>query len=95
MSNYGQSISFLKISSFIASIYSKTLSFPNPSSDDVTKHMSAQAFIVKNSIQTITVNFFVKVFKPKVPLKMFSTISEAEPWIQGFVAENISLKKNI
>jgi len=65
------------------------------SSDEVTKHMSAQAFIVKNSIQTITVNFFVKVFKPKVPLKMFSTISEAEPWLQSFIAENIALKNNI
>ena len=56
---------------------------------EVTKHMSAQAFIVSNAIQKITVNFFVKMFKPTVPLKIFTSEAAAIQWLMTFVPQNI------
>lgn len=61
-------------------------------SEQVTKHMSAQAFLINSAFQRITVNFFVKVFAPKVPLKIFTNTTEAESWLSSFVNDNISAK---
>jgi hypothetical protein len=64
------------------------------SSPKVTKHMSAQAFITDNTAQKLSVNFFVKFFSPKVPLKAFNNESEAEAWLLTFVPENIQKTNN-
>lgn len=61
-------------------------------SAEVTKHMSAQAFLVKNAFQSLAVNFFVKVFVPKVPLKIFTSETEAEGWLSHFVDDNVAAK---
>jgi len=62
-------------------------------SPGVTKHMSAQAFIVSNAIQKITVNFFIKMFKPAVPLKIFTSEAAAIQWLMSFVTNNVVAKK--
>lgn len=62
-------------------------------SAEISKHMSAQAFIVSNSIQKITVNFFVKMFKPAVPLKIFTNEAAAIQWLMLYVPNNTEAKK--
>lgn len=61
------------------------------SSPDVVKHCSCLAFITKNLAQKLVVNFFVRVYKPKVPTRLFTDQDKAFEWLLKF---NKEAKKN-
>lgn len=63
-------------------------------SDLVTKHMSAQAFVVKSASQKIAYNLYIKFFRPKTPFKVFTIESEATEWLKPFIGDNKFTENN-
>ncbi len=53
----------------------------------VMKHCSAFAFVTKNIAQKLVVNFFMRVYHPKVPMRLFSSESKALEWLIDFDKE--------
>lgn len=54
-------------------------------SHEVTKHCSAIAFLSPTMAQKIVANFFIKVMKPDVPTRFFSSEEEALDWLKNFI----------
>lgn len=54
-------------------------------SEEGTEGLTVCAIIVDSSFSRFLGNFFMKVNKTKMPVKMFSDISKAERWLQQFV----------
>lgn len=55
-----------------------------------TEGLSASAIIVNSPFSRFLGNFFLKVNKASIPVKLFSNISLAEKWIQPFINPNQS-----
>lgn len=53
-------------------------------SDEGSKDLVASAFLIDSVIGKFTGNFFLQINKPKIPLKLFTTESEALKWLQQF-----------
>ena len=51
--------------------------------EDKNEYISVAAFVVGNSISKIILNFFLTINKPKVESKIFTSISEAEEWVNS------------
>ncbi|WMJ73809.1 hypothetical protein RCC89_11650 [Cytophagaceae bacterium ABcell3] len=49
---------------------------------DGVRGIKSSAFIVKGNIQKLLINFFVRVHKPALPLKVFTGMDEAVSWIR-------------
>jgi hypothetical protein len=60
-------------------------------SEEVTKHCSAIAMLSTSMAQKILANFFMRIIKPAVPTKSFSTEEEAIEWLKNF--ETVELVK--
>ena len=50
-------------------------------STESTRYALAQAFVIKSLGQKILANFYVKVNKPEVPVKIFNSKILAEKWL--------------
>jgi hypothetical protein len=51
------------------------------SNNEFNKYRLADAFIVKSLPLRMVINFFIRMNKPKVPTKMFTTKEQAIDWI--------------
>ncbi|MCH2225400.1 MAG: hypothetical protein MK066_11585 [Crocinitomicaceae bacterium] len=57
------------------------------SSDEGTEGIAAAGLITNSVFKRTMVNFFLKVTRPKIPVKMFSGPEEAREWLQKWVRE--------
>lgn len=48
--------------------------------------LKCAAILINSNFISLTVNFFLKVTKPKLPVQTFTDKQEALNWLQGFVA---------
>jgi hypothetical protein len=55
-----------------------------------TEGLSASAIIVNSPFSRSLGNFFLMVNKTSIPVKLFSSISQAEKWLQQFITSNQS-----
>ena len=55
------------------------------SSDEATVGLVASAILVNSKFSSFLGNFFLNVNKTKMPVKIFSDISNAEKWLQQFI----------
>lgn len=46
--------------------------------------LTAGAFVVESEIQRFFVNFYLSVYRPKIPARLFTSIEDATLWIQEF-----------
>lgn len=53
-------------------------------STEATKGLLATAIIVDSPFSSFLGNFFHKVYKTKMPVKIFSSIPQAKKWLQQF-----------
>ena len=53
--------------------------------DIANEYGKADAFVISALPQKIMGNFYLKVFKPKVPTKLFSSEEKAVKWLKQFV----------
>lgn len=54
-------------------------------SDEATKGLAASAIIVNSTFSSFLGNFFLAVYKTKMPVKIFADIPSAEKWLQQFI----------
>lgn len=52
--------------------------------DEASKGISASAIILKNPLGKILANFIFGLKKPKVPVKFFNDVKEAEKWLENY-----------
>lgn len=50
-----------------------------------TEGLSASAIIVNSPFSRLLGNFFLRVNKTSIPVKLFSDISKAEKWLQQYI----------
>jgi hypothetical protein len=50
-----------------------------------TEGLSASAIVVNSPFSRLLGNFFLRVNKAPIPVKLFSNISSAEKWLQQFI----------
>jgi len=55
-----------------------------------TEGLSASAIIVNSPFSRLLGNFFLRVNKTSIPVKLFSEISKAEKWLQQYINSNQS-----
>jgi len=55
-----------------------------------TEGLSASAIIVNSPFSRLLGNFFLRVNKTSIPVKLFSEISKAEKWLQQYITTNQS-----
>jgi len=53
-------------------------------SEEVIKYCSAIAFISETLAKKILANFFISLFKEKVPMRFFSNQDDAIKWLSQF-----------
>lgn len=61
-------------------------------SDYLLKNRIADAFLVRSLSMRLIANFFIRVTKPKIPTRLFTSEVEAFKWLDGFA--NKSGNKN-
>jgi len=54
-------------------------------SEEGTKNLLATAIIVDSAFSSFLGNFFLRVNKTKMPVKIFSNIPKARKWLQQFI----------
>lgn len=54
-------------------------------SDEAIEGLTASAIIVKTTFSSFLGNFFLAVYKTKMPVKIFADIPSAEKWLQQFI----------
>lgn len=52
--------------------------------DEATKNRIAIAYVTSSITNRIMFNLYVKIYKPKVPLKMFTSKKSALKWLNSF-----------
>jgi hypothetical protein len=52
--------------------------------DEASKGISASAIVLKNPLGKILANFIFGLKKPKVPVKFFNDVKEAEKWLENY-----------
>jgi hypothetical protein len=57
-------------------------------SDEGIEGLVASAIVVNTPFSNVLSNFFLKVNKTKLPVKIFSNTSRAEKWLQQFTVQN-------
>lgn len=55
---------------------------------DGIRYLNSGAFLIKNQVQYIFGNFFLKINKPALPAKLFTDKQEAINWLQKFKGQN-------
>ena len=55
------------------------------SSNEGTQGLTASAIIVNSAFSRFMGNFFLRVNKTQMPVKLFSNIHQAEKWLQQFI----------
>ncbi len=48
------------------------------------EHRMADAFLVKSLSMRLIANFFIRVTKPKIPTRLFTSEAEAIKWLEGY-----------
>ena len=60
------------------------------SSDDGVKGIRASAIISSSVVNSMLVNFILKISRPNLPVKVFTDLTVAEQWLNSFVDEEKS-----
>ena len=60
------------------------------SSDEAIKGIRASAIISSSVVNSMLVNFILKISRPNLPVKVFTDLSAAENWLNSFVDEEKS-----
>lgn len=63
-------------------------------SEEVLKHCSSVAVLVKNIGQKLLTNFYFKLVKTKTPTRFFSSEAEAIKWCLAYTDNNVSIMEN-
>ena len=63
------------------------------SSEEGCEFKKADAFVIKSRTHKIMANLILKVNKPLVPTSFFSTMKEAEIWIDSLIHSKASLSE--
>lgn len=58
-------------------------------SNEAVEGLAASAIIVNSPFSSLLGNFFLKVNKTKIPVKIFSDIPKAEKWLRKFIVNDI------
>lgn len=53
-------------------------------SEESTKYSVAEAYVIRNVAQRIVGNFYIRMDKPPVPTRLFTSKDEAEKWLGKF-----------
>lgn len=51
----------------------------------VKNHYKAMAFLSESLVGTMAVNIFLKMKRPQLPTKLFTSEKEAREWLEGFL----------
>ena len=54
-------------------------------SDEAIEGLAASAIIINSTFSSFLGNFFLTVYKTKMPVKIFADIASAEKWLQQFI----------
>jgi hypothetical protein len=77
--------------------FNNVTSMPKEGRDYTDKYgqdfLYASAAIVKNSIEAFIVNFFIKLKKPHVPFRAFTSKDEAIAWLKELKKQNEYFKE--
>jgi len=60
------------------------------SSDEAIRGIRASAIISSSVVNSMLVNFILKISRPNLPVKVFTDLSAAENWLNSFVDEEKS-----
>jgi hypothetical protein len=60
------------------------------SSDEAIKGIRASAIISSSVVNSMLVNFILKISRPNLPVKVFTDLTAAENWLNSFVDEEKS-----
>ena len=55
------------------------------SSQEATRMMNALALLVDSPVSRVLANFFIGLYKPPVPTKLFTSEEEAVAWLKNFI----------